>query len=272
VGRCSAQGCSLCRPFKDSKGEIAGYRHHLVMASIVGTGLSLPTDIEPYGPGDSEYAAGQRVLRRVVDSLGRRFAQYVVVDGEFATAPFLHAADDVGLKVIARLKLNLPELLHAAEARFGPRPPTRTFNNGADRIEIWDADDFDPWETLNWKTVRVIRYRQHKTDGTIIEAYWLTNFSTHQVGSESLYHMAKARWEVENQGFNDAKNRYGFEHITHHHANSLLVCWLLLILALTIERLYRLRHLHRGTHPPHSAIALLRILRLNLATTSANTS
>src|SRR5437867_12199368 len=124
------------------------------MATIVGTGLSLPVDVEPYGPGDSEYAAGQRVLRRVVESLGRRFAQYVVVDGGFATAPFLHAADAVGLKVIARLKLNLPELLHAAEARFGDRSPTRSFKNGSDRIEIWDAVDFDPWNALAWETVR----------------------------------------------------------------------------------------------------------------------
>jgi len=36
------------------------------MISVVGTGLSLPFDGEPYGPGDSEYAAGQRLLRRVV--------------------------------------------------------------------------------------------------------------------------------------------------------------------------------------------------------------
>lgn len=264
-GRCSAEGCCLCRPFKDSKGVIVGYRHHAVMASIVGTGLSLPVDIEPYGPGDSEYAAGQRVLRRVVDNLGRRFVQYAVVDGEFATAPFLHTADDLGLKVVARLKSNLPELLRAAEARFQNRRPSRIFHDGPDRIEIWDADDFDPWDALHWKTVRVIRYRQHKADGTIIEAYWLTNFSTRQVGSESLYRMAKSRWEIENQGFNDAKNRYGFEHITHHDANSLLVCWLLLILALTIERLYRLRYLRRGTHTPHSAIDLLRLLRLSLA-------
>lgn len=266
VCRCSAQGCGLCRPFKNSKGEIVGYRHHVVMATIVGTGLSLPVDIEPYGPGDSEYAAGQRLLRRVVANLGRRFAQYVVVDGEFATAPFLHTADALGLKVIARLKLNLPELLHAAEARFGHQNPHGVFKNGSDRVEILDSDDFDPWDTLQWKTVRVVRYRQRKADGTTIEAYWLTNFSTYRVGSESLYRMAKSRWEVENQGFNDAKNRYGFEHITHHHANSLLLCWLLLILALTIERLYRLRYLHRGTHTPYSAIELLRLLRLSLAT------
>ena len=265
TARCAAEGCCLCRPFKDSKGEISGYKHHVVMASIVGTGLSLPIDIEPYGPGGSEYAAGQRILRRAVDNLGRRFAQYVVVDGGLATSPFLHTADELGLRVIARLKANLPELFHAAEARFQNRVPHRIFHNGADRIEIWDADDFDPWDALRWKTVRVIRYRQYKPDGTVIEAYWLTNFSTYQVGSESLYRMAKARWEVENQGFNDAKNRYGFEHITHHHANSLLVCWLLLIFALTIERLYRLRHLRRGTHTPHSPIELLRLLRLSLA-------
>ena len=273
VGRCAAEGCRWCRPFKDSKGEIVGYRHHVVMASIVGTGLSLPIDIEPYGPGDSEYAAGQRVLRRIVENLGRRFAQYVVVDGEFSTAPFLHTADDLKLKVIARLKSNLPQLLHAAEARFAHRPADRVFQDGPDRVEIWDADDFDPWDALQWKAVRVIRYRQHKADGTVIEAYWLTNFSTYLVGSESLYRMAKSRWEIENQGFNDAKNRYGFEHITHHDANSLLVCWLLLLLALCIERLYRLRYLRRGTHATRSAIDLLRILRLNLgASVSSDTS
>ena len=84
------------------------------MVSVVGTGLSLPCDGEPYGPGDSEYAAGQRLLRRVIGSVGKRLAQYVVVDGEFATAPFLHTAGELGLRVVARLKDNLPELLAAA--------------------------------------------------------------------------------------------------------------------------------------------------------------
>jgi hypothetical protein len=37
------------------------------MGTVVGKGLSLPIDVEPYGPGDSEYAAGQRLLERMVD-------------------------------------------------------------------------------------------------------------------------------------------------------------------------------------------------------------
>jgi Transposase DDE domain len=220
--------------------------------------------VEPFGPGDSEYAAGRRLLQRAVASLGPRFAQYLVVDGEFATAPFLHAADEVGLAVVARLKANLPELLQAAEKRFRRRPPTRTYHDAGDRVEIWDADDFDPWETLQWQTVRVIRYRQHKPNGTVIEAYWLTNLSIRKAGGLSLYHMAKSRWEIENQGFNDAKSRHGLEHLSHHHSNSLLMQWLLTALALSIERLYRMRYLHRGAHAIRTAIEFCRLLRLSL--------
>ena len=55
------------------------------------------------------------------------------------------------------------------------------------------------------------------------------------------------------------------EHLRHHHANSVLVMWLLTIFALTIERLYRLRYLHRGRHRPATPIEVLRLLRLSLA-------
>lgn len=273
VGRCRAEVCCLCRPFRNSAGQVVGYRHHLAMITVVGTGLSLPFDVEPYGPGDSEYAAGQRLLRRAVGQIGVRFADYVVADGEFATAPFLHAAGDLKLRVVARLKANLPELWRAAQERFRALPPQAVFHDGQDRVELWDADDFYPWEKLRWKTVRVIRYRQHKPNGKVIEAYWLTDWSSRRVAGRSLYHMAKNRWEIENQGFNDAKNRHGLQHICHHHPNSLLIGWLLTLFALTIERLYRLRYLHRGVHPVRTAIELVRLLRLSLSYgCSANTS
>jgi hypothetical protein len=256
-------GCALCRPQHNAQKELLGYQHCLVLISVVGTGLSLPLDVEPYGPNDSEYAAGQRLLQRVIGGLGKRFAQYVVVDGQFATAPFLHAADDLGIPVVARLKENLPELFAAAQKRFPCGPPSTVFQHGKDRVEMWQADDFDPWLALRWETVRVFFYRQHKPDETVVEAYWLTNFSSSRVGPQALFHMAKSRWEIENEGFNEAKTRHGLEHIAHHHANSLLICWLLLFLALTVERMYRLRYLHRGTHAPRSSADLLLTLWIN---------
>ena len=263
-GKCSESQCELCVPIKDSKKVTLGHRHQFAMISVVGAEPSLPFDVEPFGPGDSEYSASQRLLKRAIANIGPRFADYVTADGEYATAPFLHAASMLGLRVVARLKENVPSLLDQARRRFEGRRPTRVFRSGRDRVEIWDADDFDPWDTLNWKTVRVFRYRQHKPDGTVVEAYWLTNFTRAEASPEDLFACAKNRWEIENQGFNDGKNRYGMEHIRHHEKNSILVGWLLSALAMIIERLYRCRHLRRGSRPIISAIELLRILRLAL--------
>lgn len=264
AGHRQAEGCRLCHPVRDAEGAVRGYLHHVVMISVVGTGVPLPFDVEPYGPGESEYGAGQRLLQRAVGQVGRRFADYVVVDGEFATAPFLHVAGDLGMPVVARLKDNLPTLFAAAQARFTAQPPTLVVEDGGERIELWDADDFDPWDRLRWPSVRVLRYRQHPAAGRLVEAYWLTDLPRARVGTRQLYRCAKSRWEIENEGFNDGKTRYGMEHIRHHQANSLLVAWLLMLLALTIERLYRLRYLHRGPHRPATAIEFLRLLRLSL--------
>jgi hypothetical protein len=166
AGRTYKEPCPLCDPIKDAKEEVHGQLHHFVLISLVGTsGLTLPVDVEPYGLGDSEYAAAQRLLRRTVDHLGARFADYVVGDGEYATAPFLHTSGEVALPVVARLKENLPLLAAAVRARFDGQPPQSVFQEGGDRIEIWDDDHFDSWETLDWPEVRVLRHRQHKRMG-----------------------------------------------------------------------------------------------------------
>jgi len=65
---------------------------------------------------------------------------------------------------------------------------------------------------------------------------------------------------------------FPLEHICHHHANSILIGWLLLLMTLVIERLYRIRYLHRATHPIQPADQLCRLLWLSLSKPSLNTS
>jgi hypothetical protein len=269
AGRSAGDDCSLCHPLYNERHEVLGHLHHFSLISIVGAGLSLPFDVEPYGAFENELEASKRLLPRAVGGLGERFADYVVGDGLYATAPFCHVAGDLGLRVVARLKENHPELLREARLRFDATPPALTFEDRRDFVEVWDAEDFPPWETLRWKAVRIFRYRQRKPDGSLVEAYWLTDFPASEVGPRSLYRIAKSRWEIENQGFNDAKNRHGIEHIAHHHQNSLLIGWLIAVLALTVERLYRLRYLHRGTHPPSTAADLVLRLWLSLGAAAA---
>ena len=170
------------------------------------------------------------------------------------------------MPVVARRKEGLPPLTAAVRARFDGQPPKAVYQVGDKRVEVWDADDFAPWETLDWPIVRVLRYRQYKRDGTVVEAEWLTDFPIAKLGSLSFYCMAESRREVENRRINDGKNRYGMERICHHEPNGILVVWLSILLALVIERLYRLRDLRRGGHGVRSAIDLLVALWLSLGT------
>ena len=261
AGRSNKSRCSLCRP----TGGI--HTHSLCAISVVGPGaLVLPFGAEYYRPGEGEFTVGKRLLKRAVDLLGRRFASYVVADGLYAAAPFIHWAQGLGLAVVIALKDNLPELYQAARDRFEDTPAHQRFDYEKGVVELWDADDFEPWEGLQWPAVRVLRYRHTRPDGHVFDAYWLTSFGTKQVGSKALFRMAKSRWGIENQGFNDAKNRYGLKHIPHHEPNSVRIHTLLVFLAMCVERLYRLRCLRRGGRPPPSAIELLRLLWLSLGT------
>jgi hypothetical protein len=173
--------------------------------------------------------------------------------------------------VVARLKDNVPTLHAAAQARYAARMPTATFVDGRDQVEVWDANDFDPWTGLRWPTVRVLKYRQTKPDGTMIEALWLTDWAPTVVSSQGLYRMAKSRWEIENHVFNVAKTHHGLEHICHHQGNSLVVSWLITLLAISIENLYRLRFLHRGGRPVRPAVDLCRQLWMQLSSRPART-
>jgi hypothetical protein len=271
AGRSTRLACRYCLPIKN-QGEITGHNHKFSLACLTAAGLVLPADVEPYSPGGGELAASRTMLRRLVGNLGPRFAQYVVWDSLYANAPALHEANDLGLYVAAPLKDNLPSLYAQARARFEDRPPALIFQDGKDGVELWDGDDFDPWDNLRWASVRVLRYRVCHPDGKVCQGYWLTDIPTSKLSSKSLFRLGQGRWGIENQGFNDGKNRYGLEHITHHHANSLLVQWLLICLALTCERLFRLRYLRRGRHPPMSPADLLLLLWIGLGRKPNDTS
>jgi len=257
--------CGLCHAYLDPQGKLLGHGHQLVMASIVGAGIVLPFDIEPITPGENELSASKRLLPRTIRELGPRFLDYVVLDSLYAGAPFVRlAVEGLGLDVIVGLKSNMPDLLRNARARFHGQRPTVTFCEGGERIELWDAEDVRASDTLPWPTVRVLRSQRTLSDGKVVEAYCFTTFSSRAVGPRGLFRMRRSRWEIENQGFNDAKNHYGLDHIPHHEPNSLLLHALLTCLALCVERLYRLRHLHRGTHAALSAIELHDLLWLSL--------
>jgi hypothetical protein len=70
AGRCTEKGCALCHPLYNERHEVLGHLHHFSMISVVGAGLSLPFEVEPYRADESELGASHRLLPRAVGGLG----------------------------------------------------------------------------------------------------------------------------------------------------------------------------------------------------------
>lgn len=114
---------------------------------MVGCGLVLPLDVEPYGPGEGELTASKRLLERAVGLLGAQFADYVVADGLYAGTPFIELAESLGLAVVLALNDNIPEPYHAAQ------DPPRGIGMGSPIGEV--SAQLDPAWRLALRAIRV---------------------------------------------------------------------------------------------------------------------
>jgi len=234
-----------CHPVRDATGQVIGYLHHFAMISVVARALAPPFDVEPYGPGDSEYGAGQRYWQRAVAQVGRRFADYVVADGEFATAPFLHAA----APWVARggaAEREPADVARCAEARFTTQPPTLTLRNSGERIELWDADDSTRGKRCGGRrcgcsaivsTTRWPWSSRPTVDGT----------SRRAVGSRLLYRLPRAAGRSKTRA---SRRKTGTVWSTPHHTQQLAGVWLLTIFALRSSGSTGCATVHLGRHRP----------------------
>ena len=90
------QGCSLCRPQRNANKGILGYQHSMVLISVVGTGLSLPCDVEPYGPGDSAQSDP-------VWSPDSRYVAFNLLPNGGSDPPFLVEKIEVGTEQVQNI-------------------------------------------------------------------------------------------------------------------------------------------------------------------------
>lgn len=84
---------------------------------------------------------------------------------------------------MALLNGNRPQLYEAAYARF-PSLTKNAVPPGVDSVEAWDAEDFDPWSSLRWGSVRLTVHRQRKPEGPVVAAYWLPDYAIQEVDSQ----------------------------------------------------------------------------------------
>jgi hypothetical protein len=262
-------GC-LERTIHSQQGDRIQYYHRVVSVSLVTPDLRVLLDAEPVQAGEDEIATALRLLDRVVPAYPRAF-DLVQGDGLYTDPRFFQWALAHGKHALAVLKDERRDLLQEAQELFEPMPPV-ILHEGKVRRECWDLEGFRTWPQVG-VPVRVVRSREtravrrqldQQVHQEVSQWYWVTTLPTRQAPTGTVVHLGHARWDIENQGFNELVNQWHADHVYRHDPTALLVFWLLAQIGLTVFCAFFGRNLKPAARAAMSMLHVSRLVQAEL--------
>jgi len=262
--------CSGClqRTLQTQQGERIQYYHRLVAAQLVGQDFRLMLDAEPVLPGEDEVGAALRLLDRVLLAYPRAF-DVIMGDALYADSRFFNWALAHGKEAIAVLKDERRDLLQDARKLFEHTAPTVTDGG---HCRSWDIEGFTSWPQVN-SPVRVVRSVETRTvrrqiDGQeeelISDWTWVTTLSSARASTRAVIQLGHARWDIENQGFNELVNRWHADHVYKHDPDAILVFWLMAFICLGLFLAFYHRNLKPAVRQASSMFQIARRIAAEL--------
>ncbi len=245
-------GCLKRTIHLESGEERTQFYHRHVTLMLISEKLHLLLDLEPQRPGEDEVATALRLLRRVLAAYPRAF-QVVLADSLYAQARFLNFLLAHRKHAVVVLKDERRDLCQDAQGLFRLTPPQSGRYRSRNCL-WWDVNDLTSWPevTVPLRVVRsqetssVRRQDRGETETKSSEWIWVTTLPAAVVPTARVVHWGHARWDIENQGFNELVNGWHADHVYKHEPNAIEAFLLTTFLA------YNLFHslLARNLKPP----------------------
>jgi hypothetical protein len=266
--RCCA-GC-LERRVHTRSGWRTQYYHRWVDALLLSGKFPTWIDSEPIEPGEEEIAAAKRLLTRALANYPRAF-DLVLGDALYTEAGIYALLLDHGKDALTVLKANQPELLQEARTLLEEVEPIVVESPGRWK-ELRDLAGFSMASELK-RPLRVVVSRESRTvrrqlDGqkeeSLSEWIWVTTCSSHRATTEAIVRLGHARWDIENQGFNEFVNHWYGDHVYKHSAKAMLNFSLLAMLACNLFRAFYTLQLKAKLHRRWTCLHIARTLASEL--------
>jgi hypothetical protein len=182
---------------------------------------------------------------------------------------------------VAVLKDNQPGLLAEARLLLPGEAPGRFVvpkapGKSPRQVELRQADGFTT-ESIHTR-LRVVHAHETGTRhelvagtrvGTRVDTpidthwWWATTMPAAFAPGRVVFEFGHNRWRIENEGFNGLSGHWHSGHVRHHHANSLLVLWLVLFTAHATFHFF-LRNIQPVLRAAHSVIHFAALVSADL--------
>lgn len=283
--------CPQCleRTVNDGSRTVREYYHRYVVALLLGpfeevvVGFEAVRNLEARrragerdARGDEgEQSAAIRLVRRLREAYGR-WIEVIVADGLYANGPFLTVLDELGFAAIVVAKKEGEEPLRDALAIWGKSPGQVVEDAKArERLELWDCPGCQTLSSYGGE-IRVVRGVVEPLTRSKSPPLWRRQWCALVVGSctrrlsaRQVLRVVRARWHIENTGFNQWTQHWKFEHVFINDAAGIAAIFALFFLAFNLLQLFVYRQLKsygrlRGKDPTRTISRVVDLLVADL--------
>lgn len=246
---CSRKRCCpdcLVRQIQMREGTVTEYYHRVVVCQLVGVDPPMVLDIEPIRPGEGEVTAAHRLLQRLLTACPR-LVDVLTLDALYLEAPLVRWLRARGKHVVIVLKEDRLLLTQDVEGLLPLTEPV-TIQAGATTAKLWDLEHLTSWSALGTEVrvicadeetarrERVAHQWVHRTERHTWR--WVTTLPAGEVSAATVRSYGHWRWDLENRGFNEWVNHWGFDHCFTHAPRAILSFLFTLVLAFSLTMVF----------------------------------
>ena len=213
--------------------RIVGKRPRLILGyeTVTCNGLKGKQEYEPN--------VGKKLIKNLKKYYGRGL-DIIVGDAIYLEEDFLKVVMNEGYRAVIRLKDNRRKLIEDAEELYKLQKVEKIENSKKKEIKCWS-------EILEYKSikVKVVKFKEKYKKGKEIKEDTIYVISTKlDLANSTINKIIHARWDIENQGFNELKNHCHMNHCYMAHEQAIHVILQMMIISYNLWELYIYGHLH----------------------------
>jgi hypothetical protein len=277
----------------DRKHEVVQYYHRCVVALLLGEHEEVVLGFESLRNREQRRLAGDRAADcdegeetaaiRLVERLRKTYGRWldvIVADGLYANGPFLTTLDRLHLGAVIVAKKDHDEPLREALNLWAGRAPSESFEDekAGEYIELWDCRELRTLSTFKGP-IRVTRAVVHSLDpdDAAEPKQWCfisIGAPAHKLSSRQLFRVIRARWHIENTGFNQWTKHWPFQHVFVNDWRGMEALFGFLFAAFNLLQLFLYRQVKgyarlKGKDPTRTIISFVAKVREDLVAAQA---
>ena len=247
--------------YTNKRGKIY-YAHASTVMSLIGDGANLVIDYEMIkhrkeanDTGEGELIAAKKLLNRAV-STHKGLIDVVTYDALACNSVFLNECLSLNIDAVIRVKDNYNLAIRNVKRETNTKQSTRCWHDGEYEITAFESIfNMDGVQS----PLRYVKFAKRKSNGERSQVLIVT--TAIEMSIKTIYRIMKARWNIENQVFNNLKNHANMDHCFVHGGNAVEAILYLMFIASNLFQLFKTRRLKN--HVPIQ-IELIRLLHRGL--------